>query len=152
MKRLSIDFSVGVFVLIGIVCIIFLSLQVANNSISRAGSGNYTLYADFSNIGSLKISAPVKVSGFVIGRVTGITLNNKTYQAVVTMSINLQYKFSSDTSAQILTAGLLGEQYIALQSGADDTYLKDNGIITLTSSALVLENLVGKFMTNMSKE
>ena len=151
MKRLTIDFSVGIFVLIGIVCILFLSLRVATNSVSSSSSGSYTLYANFSNIGSLKVSAPVKVSGFVVGRVTDIRLSSKTYQAIVGMSINVQYKFSSDTSAQILTTGLLGEQYIALQSGADDIYLKNNGIITLTSSALVLEDLIGKFMTNMSK-
>jgi phospholipid/cholesterol/gamma-HCH transport system substrate-binding protein len=83
--------------------------------------------------------------------VTNITLNPNTYQATVTLDINDNYKFTTDTSAQILTTGLLGEQYIALQSGADDSYLKPGGTITLTSSALVLEDLIGKFMTNMGK-
>ncbi len=152
MKRLTLDFTVGIFILIGIACITFLSLRVANSD-SFGGSSNksYTLNATFSNIGSLKDSAPVKVSGFVIGRVTNITLNPNTYQAIVTLDINDNYKFTTDTSAQILTTGLLGEQYIALQSGADDSYLKPGGTITLTSSALVLEDLIGKFMTNMGK-
>ena len=151
MKRLAIDFYVGIFVLIGICCLAFLSMRVATNSNLGSGtSSNYIIYANFSNIGSLKISAPVKVSGFVVGRVSDIQLNQKTYQATVTLQINQAYKFSTDTSAQILTMGLLGEQYVGLQSGADDSYLKNGGTISITSSALVLEDLIGKFMTNMS--
>lgn len=150
MKRLTIDFAVGIFVLVGIICIAFLSLKVATNNIETSSDANYTLYASFNNIGSLKVSAPVKVSGFTVGRVTNITLSNKTYQAIVTILINNKFKFTTDTSAQILTTGLLGEQYISLQSGADDTYLKNGDTITLTSSALVLEDLIGKFISNMS--
>ncbi len=150
MKRLTIDFSVGIFVLIGICCLAFLSLKVATNSnFGSAANNDYTLYAGFSNIGSLKVSAPVKVSGFVVGRVTNISLNQKTYQAIVTLTINNDYKFSTDTSAQILTTGLLGEQYVALQSGADTSYLKNGDSISITSSALVLEDLIGKFMTSV---
>ena len=153
MKRLTIDFSVGIFVLIGICCLAFLSVKVATSANAGVNSNSsYTLYANFTNIGSLKVSAPIKVSGFVVGRVSDITLDPKSYQAVVTLKINDAYKFSTDTSAQILTTGLLGEQYIALQSGADDLYLKDQGSITLTSSALVLEDLIGKFMTNMTSK
>ena len=151
MKRLTIDFYVGIFVLIGICCLAFLSMRVATNSNLGSGtSSNYVIYANFSNIGSLKISAPVKVSGFVVGRVSDIQLNQKTYQAAVTLQINQAYKFTTDTSAQILTMGLLGEQYVGLQSGADDSYLKNGGTVSITSSALVLEDLIGKFMTNMS--
>lgn len=153
MKRLTIDFSVGIFVLIGLCCLAFLSVRVATSSGVSTGSGaSYTLHANFNNIGSLKISAPVKVSGFVVGRVTNIQLNQKTYQAQVSMEISEPYKFTTDASAQILTTGLLGEQYVGLQSGADDSFLKDGGTITLTSSALVLEDLIGKFMTSMSSK
>ena len=150
MKRLTIDFLVGIFVIIGIVCVAFLSLRVATNNLESGNTKTYILYANFNYIGSLKVSAPVKVSGFVVGRVSDIKLNPKTYQTIVTMTINDNYKFTSDASAQILTTGLLGEQYIALQSGADDTYLKNGDTITLTFSALVLEDLIGKFMTNLS--
>lgn len=153
MKRLTIDFSVGIFVLIGICCLAFLSLKVAtSSSIGSNSAQNYTIYASFSNIGSLKVSAPVKVSGFVVGRVENIRLDQKTYQAVVTLKINENYKFSTDTSAQILTTGLLGEQYVSLQSGADPDYLKNGSSISITSSALVLEDLIGKFMTNMTSK
>ena len=153
MKRLSIDFTVGVFVLIGIICIAFLSLKVANTSnLSYASNGSYSINASFTNIGSLKVNAPVKVSGFVVGRVSNIYLNPKTYQAVVVMDINNAYKFTTDTSAQILTVGLLGEQYVSLQSGASDIYLKNGDKITLTSSALVIEDLIGKFMTDINNK
>ncbi|MFN8769882.1 MAG: outer membrane lipid asymmetry maintenance protein MlaD [Neisseriaceae bacterium] len=150
MKRLTIDFVVGLFVLIGIACIAFLSLRVATNNLSAQSNSSYTLYAAFNNIGSLKVSAPVKVSGYVVGRVEDIRLSPKTYQAIVTLVINDKVKFTADTSAQILTTGLLGEQYVALQSGADDVYLKNGDTITLTSSALVLEDLIGKFITNIN--
>jgi phospholipid/cholesterol/gamma-HCH transport system substrate-binding protein len=153
MKRSLIDFWVGVFVLIAIVCVIFLSLRVAN--ISSFGSnqhGSYILYANFNNIGSLKVNAPVKVSGFTVGRVTDISLDPKNYQAHVTMNIDKQYEFTTDSSAEILTTGLLGEQYIGLQTGADIDNLKNNGTITMTSSALVIEQLIGKFMSNMGSK
>ncbi len=147
------DFWVGIFVLIGITCLVFLSLKVANiTNFGTSSNNNYTLYAKFNNIGSLKTNAPVKVSGFTVGRVTDITLDGKTYQAKVTMSIDKNYKFSNDSSAEILTTGLLGEQYVGLQSGADEETLKDGDTITLTSSAMVLEQLIGKFMTNMSSK
>lgn len=153
MKRLTIDFTVGIFILLGICSIAFLALRVAATSNLSSGSLNtYTVYANFTNIGSLRVNAPVKVSGFVVGRVNNITLDQKTYQAVVTMSLDSQYKFSTDTSAQILTTGLLGEQYIALQSGSDSNYLQNGSTITITSSAMILENLIGKFMTNMGSK
>jgi len=153
MKRSIIDFWVGIFVLLGIVCVVFLSLKVANITSFGSGSNNdYTLYANFSNIGSLKTGAPVKVSGFTVGRVVGIGLDPKTYQARIVMNIDNHYHFSSDSSAQILTTGLLGEQYVGLESGADDSTLKNGDTITLTSSAMVLEQLIGKFMTNMTSK
>ena len=153
MRRITIDFTVGLFVLIGICCLGFLALKVATNTAFGANSNKtYTVYASFNNIGSLKISAPVKVSGFVVGRVVNINLNQKTYQAVVTMQLEDNYKFSTDTSAQILTTGLLGEQYVSLQSGADSNYLTNGSSISITSSAMVLEDLISKFMTNISNK
>lgn len=153
MKRSMIDFWVGIFVLIGITSMVFLSLKVANiTSFGSTNNSSYTLYANFSNIGSLKSGAPVKISGFTVGRVIAIGLNPKTYQAQVVMNIDNNYHFSSDSSAQILTTGLLGEQYVGIQSGADDTMLKNNDTITLTSSAMVLEQLIEKFMTNMNSK
>lgn len=153
MKRSVLDFWVGVFVLIGLACIAFLSLQVANiTSLKSSNNGTYTLYAKFNNIGSLKVNAPIKVSGFTVGRVTAISLDPKDYQAKVTMQIEKPYQFTTDSSAEILTTGLLGEQYIGLQSGADIDNLEDGGTITITSSALVLEQLIGKFMTSMSSK
>jgi len=153
MKRSLIDFWVGVFVIIGILCILFLSLKVANIGDFGSNTKNtYTLYADFSNIGSLKSDAPIKVSGFTVGRISSINLDPDSYRAKVTMKINNQYHFTTDSSAEILTSGLLGEQYIALQSGGDTDELTNGGTITMTSSAMVLEQLIGKFMTNMGSK
>jgi phospholipid/cholesterol/gamma-HCH transport system substrate-binding protein len=153
MKKATLDFIVGIFVLIGISCILFLSIKVATHDIFIKNKNNtYILYANFNNIGSLKISAPVKISGFIIGKVEDIELNIKTYQAKVTLKLNKKYPLSLDTSAQILTTGLLGEQYIGLQSGSDDKILKNGDTITITSSALVLEDLIGKFLTNIGNK
>ena len=150
MKRVTIDFLVGIFVLIGIGALFFLSIKISNNVFVNSSNKVYFVSASFNNIGALKIAAPIKVSGFVVGRVSDIYLNQQNYQAVVVMELSSDYKFSTDTSAQILTTGLLGEQYIALQSGADNTYLKNGSKINITSSALVLESLIGKFLTNIS--
>ncbi len=153
MKRSIIDFWVGIFVVIGIICITFLSLKVANiTSLSSNNSDNYTIYANFNNIGSLTTNAPVKVSGFTVGRVTSIGLDPKTYQARVRMTIDKKYEFTTDSTAEILTTGLLGEQYIGLQSGGDVDYLKNGDTISITSSAMVLEQLIGKFMTSMGSK
>ena len=152
MKRSTIDFFVGIFILIGIFSTAFLAFKVANlANVGSNSTSTYTLYANFTNIGSLKENAPIKVSGYTIGRVTNIYLDPKTYQAVVVMQIDKQYKFTDDSSAEILTTGLLGEQYVALQSGADNTFLGNNDHITVTSSAMVLEQLISKFKTNISK-
>ncbi len=150
MKRATIDLWVGIFVAIGIASVTFLSLKVAN----LAGSGSepsYGVYAEFENIGGLKVKAPIKASGVVVGRVTRIELNTENYRARVDMIIRNQYQFSRDTSAEILTAGLLGEQYIGLTQGGDLEMLKDGDRLSLTSSALVLEQLIGKFMTNTAE-
>jgi phospholipid/cholesterol/gamma-HCH transport system substrate-binding protein len=152
MKRSALDFWVGLFVLIGLSCMVFLALKVANITSFGTANNTYTVYANFTNIGSLKTEAPVKVSGFTVGRITAINLDPKTYQARVTLALDNHYHFSVDTSAEILTTGLLGEQYVSLQSGADPEELKNGDTITLTSSAMVLEQLIGKFMTSLGNK
>lgn len=150
MKRTTIDLWVGIFVAIGLVSITFLSLKVANLA-PQSADRSYPLYAEFDNIGGLKVKAPVKASGVVVGRVTAISLDTKNYLARVNVAIDSQYQFSRDTSAEILTAGLLGEQYIGLVQGGEEENLKPGDRITLTSSALVLEQLIGKFMTSFAE-
>ena len=143
MKRSILEFWVGLFVLIGIAALAFLSFRVAGGGNFGGGSGQtYTVYANFTDIGGLKVKAPIKASGVLVGRVQNITLDP---------ALDKQYTFSSDVSAQILTSGLLGEQYIGLMQGGDSDNLADGDTISLTSSALVLENLIGKFMTNMAE-
>ncbi|PXX39841.1 MULTISPECIES: outer membrane lipid asymmetry maintenance protein MlaD [Aquitalea] len=149
MKRSTIDLWVGLFVALGIAAVVFMSLKVANLT-PQSADQTYTLYADFDNIGGLKVKAPVKEAGVVVGRVGAIQLDTKTYRARVTLNLDKQYTFSRDASAEILTAGLLGEQYIGLLQGGDPDVLKAGEHITLTSSALVLEQLIGKFMTSFS--
>lgn len=151
MKRATIDLWVGIFVAIGLASVAFLSLQVANLTSSN-GSQTYSLYAEFDNIGGLKPKAPVKSSGVVVGRVTTVELNPENYRARVTLAMDARFTFSRDASAEILTAGLLGEQYIGLTQGGDEEVLKEGSRIALTSSALVLEQLIGKFMTNMAEK
>lgn len=150
MKRITIDFLTGIFVIIGISCIVFLAVKIAMRQDLFNKNATYEIYANFGNIGSLKLDAPVKISGFIIGRVDDIELDKN--KVKVTMKINEKYKLSKDASAQILTTGLLGEQYIGLQNGADEQYLQNGDAVLLTSSALVLENLINKFMTNMGNK
>ena len=149
MKRSTIDLWVGIFVALGIAAVTFLSLKVANLVPQRANQ-TYVLYADFDNVGGLKVKAPVKEAGVVIGRVADIRLNPKTYRARVTLNIDKAYQISDAASASILTAGLLGEQYIGMLQGGSETNLAPGGTITITSSAMVLEQLIGKFMTGFT--
>jgi phospholipid/cholesterol/gamma-HCH transport system substrate-binding protein len=151
MQRTTIDLWVGIFVAIGLVSVTFLSLKVANLT-PQSGNDSYVIYADFDNIGGLKIKAPVKSAGVVVGRVAGVELDPKSYRARVTLAINNNFQFSKDSSAEILTAGLLGEQYIGLDQGGDEENLKAGGRLSLTSSALVLEQLIGKFMTSFAEK
>ena len=152
MKRNILEFWVGLFVLAGAAALGFLSLRVAGGGGFGGGaSQGYTVYAEFSDIGGLKTQAPIKASGVLVGRVQSITLDPQTYRAKVALHLDKQYQFSSDVSAQILTSGLLGEQYIGLMQGGDPENLAPGDTITLTSSALVLENLIGKFMTNFAE-
>ncbi|KMN37946.1 MULTISPECIES: outer membrane lipid asymmetry maintenance protein MlaD [Chromobacterium] len=151
MKRSTIDLWVGIFVALGIAAVTFLSLKVAN-LVPQSANQTYVLYADFDNVGGLKVKAPVKEAGVVIGRVADIRLNPKTYRARVTLNIDKAYQLSDDASASILTAGLLGEQYIGMLQGGSETNLAPGGTITITSSAMVLEQLIGKFMTGFTEK
>lgn len=151
MNRTLLDIWVGIFVAIGIAATVFISLRVANLS-SVSGTETYTVSADFENIGGLKVRAPVKSSGVLVGRVKDIQLDTSRYVAVVDLELEQRYQFSKDTSASILTSGLLGEQYIGLETGADPEMLKDGDTIMITSSAMVLERLIGSYMLKKADE
>lgn len=145
MNRATLDLWVGVFVTLGIAAILFLSLKVGN-LLTVSHDPGYRLLAEFDNIGGLKLRAPVKAAGVVVGRVEAVQLDPKTYQAVVTMRIDRGYEFSKDTIASILTSGLLGEVYIGLDSGGDTKMLANGDRIAKTQSAIVLEKLISQFM------
>lgn len=141
---------VGIFMLIGFGALTFLALQVSGIT-KGASLGSYRLIARFENIGGLKERSPVVTAGVLVGRVSHIGFDPKTYQAVVTMEIKPEFKiFPTDTSAGIFTAGLLGEKYIGLEAGADETILKDGDRIQFTQPALVLEKIIGKFIANVT--
>jgi phospholipid/cholesterol/gamma-HCH transport system substrate-binding protein len=145
----KIELMVGFFVALGIAALLVLSLKVANSGISGSGE-SYNLFAKFDNIGGLKVRSPIKVGGVVVGRVSAISLDKDDYTPVVTLEINSSYnRFSEATSVAILTAGLLGEQYIGLQPGFIDAsleILQPNDFIEDTKPALVLEELIGQFL------
>ncbi len=145
MNRSTIDLWVGIFVVIGIGAIVFLALKVGNLT-SLQTTQTYRLEAAFDNIGGLKLRAPVKAAGVVVGRVDRVRFDPKSYRAVVTLSIDQGYPFSKDTIASILTSGLLGEVYIGLDAGGDTQMLADGSMITKTQSAVVLEKLIGQFL------
>ncbi len=151
MQRKSIDFLVGLFVVLGFVALLFLSLKAGNlGSFNMVGS--YSVQARFDNIGGLKVRAPVKSSGVVIGRIADIHFDDQTFQAVVTMNLDNRHHFPKDTSAKILTAGLLGEQYVGLEAGGDTKLLAAGDRISFTQSAVVLENLISQFLYNKAAE
>jgi phospholipid/cholesterol/gamma-HCH transport system substrate-binding protein len=145
MNRSTIDLWVGIFVVIGIGAIVFLALRVGNLT-SLQTTPSYRLEAAFDNSGGVKLRAPVKAAGVVVGRVEQVRFDPKTYQAVVTLKIDQGYQFSKDTIASILTSGLLGEVYVGLDAGGDTQMLADGGQITKTQSAVVLEKLIGQFL------
>ncbi|NTV11360.1 MAG: outer membrane lipid asymmetry maintenance protein MlaD [Zoogloea sp.] len=151
MSRTTLDLWVGVFVAIGIAALLFLSLKVG--SISGAGvTDPYTLKARFDNIGGLKVRAPVKTAGVTVGRVAEIRYDSESFLAEVTLSVDGRYKFPKDTFANILTSGLLGEQYIGLEPGGDEQMLKPGDTISKTQSAVVLEKLISQFLFNKASE
>jgi phospholipid/cholesterol/gamma-HCH transport system substrate-binding protein len=144
-NRSTIDLWVGIFVAVGFGAILFLALKVGNLLTLDRAPG-YHLSANFDNIGGLKQRAPVKAAGVVVGRVEGIRLDPKNYEAIVTMRINRDVEFTKDTIASINTSGLLGEVYIGLDAGGDPVMLKDNDHIVKTQSAVVIEKLIGQFL------
>jgi phospholipid/cholesterol/gamma-HCH transport system substrate-binding protein len=146
MNRSTIDLWVGIFVLLGLGAILFLSLKVGNLITTGSRGEGYHIEAAFDNIGGLKVRAPVKAAGVVVGRVESIRLDPKTYEAQVSLNVEKQYQFTKDTIASILTSGLLGEVYVGLDAGGDTQMIADGGRIAKTQSAVVLEKLIGQFM------
>lgn len=151
MGRSMLDLWVGIFVVAGIAALVILAFKVGNMS-NFGGGDTYEINANFDNIGGLKPRAPIKSAGVVVGRVKEITFNNERFTAKVTMAIEAGYKFPKDTTASILTAGLLGEQYIGLEGGGDDKLLKTGDSIRLTQSAVVLEKLISQFLFDKAAE
>ncbi|MFA9438555.1 outer membrane lipid asymmetry maintenance protein MlaD [Uliginosibacterium sp. sgz301328] len=151
MNRSIIDLWVGIFVTLGLLALLFLSLRVGNINGSQLYQP-YELKADFDNIGGLKVRAPVRSAGVVVGRVESIALDKSTFQAVVTMKIDGRYVFPRDTFATINTSGLLGEQYVGFDPGGDPQDLKAGDVIKKTQSAVVLEKLISQFMFSKAEE
>ena len=148
MSSKNVEIGVGVFVALGLAALLMLAMKVSNLSVVT-GEGGYEIKARFDNIGSLKVRAPVSVAGVRIGRVSGISFDDETYEAVVTLSIKAEYnRLPEDTAASIYTAGLLGEQYVGLEAGGEEHFLEDQDEIRLTQSAMVLEQLIGQFLYN----
>lgn len=145
LSRSTLDLWVGTFVAIGIGAILFLALKVGN-LVSLGSASGYRLEARFDNIGGLKLRAPAKAAGVVVGRVERIKLDPATYQAIVTIKIDHGYQFTTDTIASILTSGLLGEVYIGLDAGGDAKMLPDGATLAKTQSAVILEKLIGQFL------
>lgn len=151
MHRKTIDVWVGLFVLLGVVALLFLALKAGNMS-SISFSKTYTITGKFDNIGGLKPQAPVKSAGVVVGRVGAINFDDKSYQANVRLDINPAYKFPKDSSLKILTSGLLGEQYVGIEAGGDTNNLADGDRINRTQSATVLEDLINQFIYSKAAE
>ena len=151
MNRSVIDLWVGIFVAAGIAGLLFLALKVGNLASFNA-SQTYQVQAKFANIGGLKVRAPVKSAGVLIGRVADIRFDNESYEAIVAINIDYAYQFPRDTTAKILTSGILGEQYLGLEAGGDGVMLKNGDRLRLTQSAVVLENLISQFLFNKAAE
>ena len=151
MNRSTIDLWVGVFAVLGLGALLFLALKVGNLG-SFNTNETYQVQARFANIGGLKARAPVKSAGVVVGRVADIRFDNESYEALVAINLDAQYQFPRDTTAKILTSGILGEQYVGLEAGGDGVMLKNGDRIRLTQSAVVLENLISQFLFNKASE
>jgi phospholipid/cholesterol/gamma-HCH transport system substrate-binding protein len=151
MNRSIIDLWVGIFVAAGFAGLLFLALKVGNLA-SFSTNKTYQVQAKFANIGGLKVRGPVKSAGVVVGRVTDIRFDNESYEAIVSMTLDAGYQFPRDTTAKILTSGILGEQYIGLEAGGDGVMLKNGDRLRLTQSAVVLENLISQFLFNKAAE
>jgi phospholipid/cholesterol/gamma-HCH transport system substrate-binding protein len=146
------DTLVGLFVAAGIAGLFFLAMHVSNLS-SFVEDDSYTITARFENSGGLKVKSPVSAAGVKIGKVSSISFDPKTYESVVQMSIDSKYNtMPDDTTASIFTAGLLGEQYVNLEPGGSETFLKSNGKIEITQSAIILEKAIGQFLFKSAEE
>lgn len=146
MQVRTVEIWVGVFVAAGLAALFMLAMQVSNLTVVGDDKG-YTITARFENISGLKVRSPVTVAGVRVGRVTAIDFDSQTFQAVVSMRIGAAYdQLPVDTSAAVLTSGLVGEKYVGLEPGGDMDVLKDGGEIKLTQSTLVLEQMIGKFL------
>ena len=152
MDRTFLDLWVGIFVAAGLAALLVLALKVSNASTTFNTSDSYTVIAEFDNIGGLKPRAPVKSAGVLVGRVESIGFDNQKFVARVELKLDKRYQFPTDSSASILTSGLLGEQYIGLEGGAEDALLKDGDRMMLTQSAVVLERLIGQFLYGKAAE
>ncbi|MDR2015746.1 MAG: outer membrane lipid asymmetry maintenance protein MlaD [Azoarcus sp.] len=152
MSRTTLDLWVGLFVALGFASLVFLAVKVGSYSdVSR--SSTYSVKARFDNIGGLKIRAPVKSAGVLVGRVGSIKLDRQSFRAIVRLDINSKYReFPADTGASILTSGILGEQYVGLDPGGEEAVLKDGDTLQFTQSAIVLEKLIGQFLFNKAAE
>ena len=152
MNNRTVEIGVGLFVALGIGALFILAMQVSNLGVMVGGSSDsYLLTAGFENIGGLKVRSPVTVSGVRVGRVDAIDYDDDAFEAVVTLRINADYNgFPEDTSASIFTAGLLGEQYVALEPGGSMTNLVNGDRLQLTQSALVMEQIIGQFLYSTS--
>jgi phospholipid/cholesterol/gamma-HCH transport system substrate-binding protein len=151
MNRSAIDLWVGIFVVAGMAGLLFLAMKVGNLA-SFSTNQVYQVQAKFANIGGLKVRAPVKSAGVVVGRVADVRFDNESYEAIVSMNIDFSYQFPRDTTAKILTSGILGEQYVGLEAGGDGVMLKNGDRLRLTQSAVVLENLISQFLFNKAAE
>ena len=151
MTRKAIETTVGLFLLIGVAAMIWLALKVGNWS--PATTHDYEVTAHFDNIGGLTVKAPVTLAGVTIGRVASIGIDADDYSARITLQIDQAHdNLPTDTSAAILTSGLLGAQYVGLDPGAEETYLEDGDRIEITQSAVVLEHLIGQILIRTAEE
>lgn len=153
MNRHTIETLVGLFVATGLAALFLLAMQVSNLTTYSNEEGSYEIQARFDNIGGLKVRSPVAAAGVRIGQVVDIEYDSNGYEALVTLSIDAQYdKFPVDTAASVLTSGLLGEQYIGLEPGAEEAFLVAGSEVDLTQSALVLEQIIGQFLYSKAEE
>lgn len=151
-KNRSLEIMVGFFIVLGFAAALFMALQAANLGSFSFGHKTYAVTANFDNIGGLKARAAVKSAGVVVGRVRSVVFDPETFQARVTMDMDAQYPFPDDSSAKILTSGLLGEQYVGIEAGADDKNLEEGSVIRRTQSAVVLENLISQFLYSKAED
>lgn len=152
MKRSGVDLLVGLFVLLGFAALVFLAVRAGNMSSAFGLGPTYEATAQFDNIGGLKPRAAVRSAGVVVGRVSSIRFDDQSYRATVVLALDSRYEFPKDSSAKILTSGLLGDQYIGLEPGGDVEMLAAGDTIRMTQSAMVLENLIGQFLYGKASE